>query len=315
MIAAVRPGAVLNNRKSSAVSETTSSRLLTLLSLLQGRRDGRAPSSPTGWRSPRAPSAATSSGCARSAIRSSRYRPGRRLPAARGRRDAAAAARRRRGDRDRGRPAHRGRRRRWPGSRRPRCARWSSSSRCCPRTCAAASRRSAARPRRCRSTAARGRPACLTVLAAAVRDHERVRFAYTARDRAGTPPRGRAARAGQRRPPLVPGRLGLRPQRLAHVPRRPDRKATSSGVRFTRAAAGGDAAATSSSRCVLPLALRGARDDRVPAADLQSRRWLGGEVDLGEAAARSAPSDDNLDWLAMRIAMIPRPYTSTGRRS
>ena len=29
-------------------------------------------------------------------------------------------------------------------------------------------------------------PQCLTVLAAAVRDHERVRFAYTARDRAGT---------------------------------------------------------------------------------------------------------------------------------
>src|SRR6478735_11766227 len=29
-------------------------------------------------------------------------------------------------------------------------------------------------------------PQCLTTLAAAVRDHERVRFAYTARDRAGT---------------------------------------------------------------------------------------------------------------------------------
>ena len=36
-------------------------------------------------------------------------------------------------------------------------------------------------------------------------------------------PRGRAALARQRRPPLVPGRVGLRARRLAHVPRRPDR--------------------------------------------------------------------------------------------
>ena len=38
-------------------------------------------------------------------------------------------------------------------------------------------------------------------------------------------PRGRAALARQRRPPLVPRRLRLRPRRLAHVPRRPDREA------------------------------------------------------------------------------------------
>ena len=55
------------------MSETTSSRLLTLLSLLQGRRDwpgSRAGRPPGGVR--RARSGATSSGCGRSAIRSSR---------------------------------------------------------------------------------------------------------------------------------------------------------------------------------------------------------------------------------------------------
>ena len=65
-------------------------------------------------------------------------------------------------------------------------------------------------------------PQCLTTLAAAVRDHERVRFNYTARDKAGRA-RGRAALARQRRPALVPRRVGLRAHGLAHVPRGPDR--------------------------------------------------------------------------------------------
>ncbi len=94
-----------------------------------------------------------------------------------------------------------------------------------------------ARRRRCRSTAGPTvDPQCLTMLAAAVRDHERVRFAYTARDKAGTPPRGRAALARQRRPPLVPRRLGLRAQRLAHVPRRPDRAGRRRPARASRRA-------------------------------------------------------------------------------
>ena len=53
-------------------------------------------------------------------------------------------------------------------------------------------------------------PQHLTVIAAACRDHERLRFTYRARDDADEPPRGRAALAGQRRAPLVPRRLGLR---------------------------------------------------------------------------------------------------------
>ena len=72
-------------------------------------------------------------------------------------------------------------------------------------------------------------PQCLTTLAAAVRDHERVRFDYTARDKAPQQARGRAALARQRRPPLVPGGLGLRTHGLAHVPRGPDRAGRANG--------------------------------------------------------------------------------------
>ena len=66
-------------------------------------------------------------------------------------------------------------------------------------------------------------PGHLTVIAAACRDSERVRFAYTSRDGERDAARGRAALAGQPRPPLVPGRLGPRPRGLAHLPRRPPR--------------------------------------------------------------------------------------------
>ena len=64
-------------------------------------------------------------------------------------------------------------------------------------------------------------PQTLTVIAAACRDAERLRFGYQGRDGAAEPPRGRAALARQRRPPLVPRRVGLRAPRLAHVPPRP----------------------------------------------------------------------------------------------
>ena len=64
---------------------------------------------------------------------------GRRLPARRGRGAAAAAAGRRGGRRGRGRAAHGRRAASWPGSRRPRCGRWPSWSRCCRPGCAAGS--------------------------------------------------------------------------------------------------------------------------------------------------------------------------------
>ena len=42
-----------------------------------------------------------------------------------------------------------------------------------------------------------------------------------------------------------------------------------------------------------------------PAAELRARRWLGGSVEpLGSGRCELRTSDDNLDWLAMRIAML-----------
>ena len=62
--------------------------------------------------------------------------------------------------------------------------------------------------------------------------------------------RDRAALARQRRPPLVPGRLRLRPRGLAHVPRRPHRRPASTGARFhPRELPAKDAAAFVPRRC------------------------------------------------------------------
>jgi predicted DNA-binding transcriptional regulator YafY len=42
-----------------------------------------------------------------------------------------------------------------------------------------------------------------------------------------------------------------------------------------------------------------------PAAELEGRRWLGGTVvAIDDQRCELRTSDDNLDWLAMRIAMI-----------
>ena len=46
-----------------------------------------------------------------------------------------------------------------------------------------------------------------------------------------------------------------------------------------------------------------------PAAEIAGRRWLGGDVTpLDDGRCELRTSDDNLDWLAMRIAMISAPY-------
>ena len=68
-------------------------------------------------------------------------------------------------------------------------------------------------------------PQHLTVIAAACRDSERLRFAYRSRDGDRQPARGRAALARQPRAPLVPRRLGPRARGLADVPHRPPRRA------------------------------------------------------------------------------------------
>ena len=64
--------------------------------------------------------------------------------------------------------------------------------------------------------------AVLTTLAQACRDSELLRFDYAAREAERDPPPGRAAPAGLARPPVVPRRVGPRPDGLAQLPPRPD---------------------------------------------------------------------------------------------
>ena len=62
-------------------------------------------------------------------------------------------------------------------------------------------------------------PQHLTAIAAACRDSECLRFGYRSRDGTRQPPRGRAPLARQPRPPLVSRRVGSSPRGLAHLPR------------------------------------------------------------------------------------------------
>ncbi len=150
------------------------------------------------------------------------------------------------------------------------------------------------------------------MLAAAVRDHERVRFAYTARDAADS-------------------RRDVEPHSLVNAGRRwylvawdrdrsdwrtfrVDRIANpqSSGVRFTpRELPTPDAAAfVQRSLRSYPLRHEARLTIQAPAEEIATRRWLGGDVtELEAGGCELRISDDNLDWLAMRIAMIPWPYT------
>src|SRR3954454_20750953 len=158
-------------------------------------------------------------------------------------------------------------------------------------------------------------PQCLTVLAAAVRDHERVRFAYTARDQAAS-------------------RRGVEPHSLVNAGRRwylvawdTDRtdwrsfrvdritKVQSTGARFHPRTLPADDAAAFVQQSLRSYRLR--YEARVTvecaAAEIESRRWLAGEVTpLGDARCELRTGDDNLDWLAMRIAMISADYEVHG---
>ena len=162
-------------------------------------------------------------------------------------------------------------------------------------------------------------PQYLTILAAAVRDHERVRFAYTARDRAGTAARDRAALARERRPPLVPRRLRLRPRRLADVPRRPDPEARlhRRALPPARAAGQGRRRVRLAVAAVLSLALRGARHGRVPGG--RARRAGAGSAATSRrsttrAASCARPTTTSTGWRC-GSRCSPRPTRSTSRRS
>ena len=73
-----------------------------------------------------------------------------------------------------------------------------------------------------RPAAAGRRPRTLTAIAAACRDNERLRFDYSSHTGGSSTARHRAPPRGPRRPALVPGGVGSRTRRLAHVPRRQD---------------------------------------------------------------------------------------------
>jgi predicted DNA-binding transcriptional regulator YafY len=158
-------------------------------------------------------------------------------------------------------------------------------------------------------------PQALTTLAAAVRDHERVRFAYTARDRAGTQRETEPhslVNAG-RRWYLVAfdcGRADWRTFRVDRIER-----PTSTGARFhPRELPAKDAAEfVSRSLQSYPSRYEARVTVECPAEELRGRRWLGGDITpLGARRCELRTSDDNLDWLAMRIAMLSAPYTVHG---
>jgi predicted DNA-binding transcriptional regulator YafY len=150
-------------------------------------------------------------------------------------------------------------------------------------------------------------PQCLTVLAAACRDFERVRFAYRARDttdsRRDVEPHA-LVNAG-RRWYLVAWDRGRDAWRTFRVDRitRP----ASAGARFrARTVPGRDPAAfVARSLESAPRRYEARVTLHAPAQAFMRRRWLGGKLTpLGDERCELRTSDDDLDWLAMRIVML-----------
>jgi predicted DNA-binding transcriptional regulator YafY len=154
-------------------------------------------------------------------------------------------------------------------------------------------------------------PQHLTVIAAACRDRERLRFAYRARDNTETrrevEPES-LVNVG-RRWYLVAwdcGREGWRTFRLDRLSR-----PASTGVRFEprKLPAKDGAAYVAQSLQSAPARYEARVTVNAPADELRARRWLGGTVEpLGDDRCELRTSDDNLDWLAMRIAMLGHDY-------
>jgi len=150
-------------------------------------------------------------------------------------------------------------------------------------------------------------PSVLALLATACRDHVRVRFAYEGRDgarsRRDVEPHGLVNRG--RRWYLVafdPAREGWRTFRLDRLTR------PAAGARFTpRTIPGGDAGAYVA-RTIKEMPHRYTAHLRLhaPASAFAGRRtYLGGTIeDCDEHSCEYRTSDDHLDWLATRIAML-----------
>ena len=154
-------------------------------------------------------------------------------------------------------------------------------------------------------------PQDLTLIAAACRDHERLRFTYRARDdtesRREVDPHS-LVNAG-RRWYLVAwdtGRDDWRTFRLDRLAR-----PASTGVRFDpRELPGRDPAAfVKRSLTSAPSRYEARVTVHASAAHLRTRRWLGGTIEeVSAERCELRTGDDNLDWLAMRIAMLGCDY-------
>jgi predicted DNA-binding transcriptional regulator YafY len=151
-------------------------------------------------------------------------------------------------------------------------------------------------------------PQCLTLLAAACRDHERARFSYSGRD---------GARSRRDVEPHALVALGQRwylvawdPARDAWRTFRVDRvdRPQATGARFApRKIPGGDAARFVTRTLSSATYRYEARVTfHAPAAEVRRRMpyaWAKVEP-IGDDRCEQRASDDDLDWLAMRIAMV-----------
>jgi predicted DNA-binding transcriptional regulator YafY len=151
-------------------------------------------------------------------------------------------------------------------------------------------------------------PATLTAVASACRDRERLRFGYEGRDgeRTRRLVEPQALVALGRRWYLVAwdvGRQDWRTFRLDRVQRpagaggRFDERELPDGAEPAEFVARNIAGAPSRYEAVLTVAL--------PAARLREMPWLGGEVrEVGAERSELRVGEDDLDWLAMKVAMV-----------
>jgi predicted DNA-binding transcriptional regulator YafY len=150
-------------------------------------------------------------------------------------------------------------------------------------------------------------PQHLTIIAATCRDLERLRFAYRARDdsqsRREVEPHSLVK--AWRRWYLVAWDCGRGDWRTFRLDRMTRPAAT--GVRFEpRELPAPDAAAyVGQSLAAAPARYDATVVVHAPAKELASKRWLGGTVEpVDDERCLYRTSDDNLDWLAIRVAMI-----------
>ncbi len=155
-------------------------------------------------------------------------------------------------------------------------------------------------------------PQVLSVVASACRDRERLRFAYTGRD-------GEASRRLVEPRSLVNfgrrwylltwdcGRMDWRTFRLDRV----ERPAGAGGRCAERELPGGadDAAYVHANLSAARQRYEARVTVQCPASELEGRSWLFGSVEaIDEGSCEYRTAEDNLDWLAMRVSMLGHDF-------